>query len=542
MRRLPLVADTVRGHRWGIAAWIVGAAVAMSAIAAGFASEVARFPGGAREMAASLQGGVEAMRLLRWPAERLDTLGGYLTYHNVTLFALGLCVYAAVQGSHAIRGAEDGGSPALILAAGRSRRQLLAARVGGFALCLALICLGWGVGLTLAMAVGGDPNIGGSFVTALVCGLAAMPAYALGVLVTQLTPSPRAGTGLAALAVTGLYLLTNVWQEIGAVGVVRFVSPFHYLNQSRALVPGHGLDVIAALALVGLSLLLLALAAGAFTRRDYAAGLWTVPPKVSRRAPVQRRALNSMWTATLLRQRVGLLAWALSAATALALMAWLEPAVADMWDEFQYTQRILTVGAGQTVADVYLSYAGQFVVPIVTSYVIVQASGWVTDLRQGRTELLLSAPLTWPQLVGQRLLATLVGAAVITAAGLGGLSVAAATVGASLDPVGLLRLAADTLLLAASLAAVAALVVAWLRSGASVATLTLFVGASYLLGYLVPLFDWPDWLNRASIFGAYGNPYLEVPPAAGLIVLASMAMAGTGLAMAIARRTPKAAG
>jgi ABC-2 type transport system permease protein len=112
----PLVADTVRAHRWGIGGWIVGSAVAMYAIAAGFDAEVARFAGGAKAMAESMRPGVEAMRLLRWPADRLDTLGGYLTYHNVTLFVLFLTLYAAVQGAHAIRGAEPGGMPAEILA------------------------------------------------------------------------------------------------------------------------------------------------------------------------------------------------------------------------------------------------------------------------------------------------------------------------------------------------------------------------------------------------------------------------------------------
>jgi len=43
-------------------------------------------------MAASIQAGAQVMRLLRWPAERLDTLGGYLTYHNVMLFVLFLFV------------------------------------------------------------------------------------------------------------------------------------------------------------------------------------------------------------------------------------------------------------------------------------------------------------------------------------------------------------------------------------------------------------------------------------------------------------------
>jgi hypothetical protein len=119
--------------------------------------------------------------------------------------------------------------------------------------------------------------------------------------------------------------------------------------------------------------------------------------------------------------------------------------------------------------------------------------------------------------------------------------VTAIAVGAGLDVAGLVRLGADTLLLTAALAAVAALVAAWLRSSAAVAALAVFVAASYLLVYLVPLFAWPDWVNRTTIFGAYGNPYLDMPAASGLIVLSGLAVGGGVLAAFLAERSAKVA-
>lgn len=537
----PLVVDTVRAHRWGIVAWIGGGAVAMVAIAAGFRTEVARFGGGARAMADSMRPGVEAMRLLRWPADRLDTLGGYLTYHNVTLFVLFLTVYAAVQGAHAIRGAEAGGMPAEILATGRSRAGVVLDRAVGFAVTTGLISLGLGAGLAVAMVAGGQPDTSGALLTGLAAGLCAYAGYALGALVSQLTATAPAGTGVATLLLVGLYLLTNVWEKLGAGGAVRYLSPFYAFDQSRALVPGHGLHLPSSLLLVAAAVAMLTGTAWAYQRRDYATGLWAWPRGPARPGWVQRPALRHLWSATLLRQRTGLLTWALAAAAAMAMMAWLEPTVADMWDKFQYTQRLPSSGPGHTVADQYLALAGQFLAPIVTAYVLTQSAGWAADLRQGRVELLLSTPLSWPRLVAQRLLATLAGAAVITAAAVGALAAVAAAVGARVDPVGLARLAADTLLLAAALAAVAALAVAWLRNTAAVTALTVFVGTSYLLMYLVPLLAWPEWLNRATVFGAYGNPYLEVPAASGPLVLATLATGGAALAAVVAHRSPKAA-
>jgi ABC-2 type transport system permease protein len=538
----PLVVDTVRAHRWGIGSWILGGAVAMYAIAAGFDTEVSRFAGGARAMAQSMRPGVEAMRLLRWPADRLDTLGGYLTYHNVTLFVLFLTLYAAVRGSHAIRGAEPGGMPAQILAAGRSRGGVVLDRATGFAATLALIGLGLGAGLALAMLAGGQPDTGGALITGLAAALCAFAGYAVGALVSQLTPSSRAATGIAALAMTGLYLVTNVWERLGPFGLLRYLSPYYYFDFSRALVPGYGLHVPSLLLLLTGSLATLGAAAWAYRRRDDAAGLWRRRTRPARRAHrVERPALDRVWTATLLRQRLGLLTWSLGAAAGMALMAWMEPAVADMWDQFQYTRRLPGADPGHSVADLYLATAGQLIVAVVAAYVLTQASGWVADLRQGRVELLLSAPLSWPRLVWQRLLASLAGAVVITAAAVAALSLTALAVGADVDGPGLLRLAADTLLFAAALAGVAALVVAWLRSAAAVAVLAVFVGASYLLVYLVPLLAWPDWVNRVTVFGAYGNPYLATPPGSGLAVLAGMAVGGGLLTVAIARRSPKVA-
>jgi ABC-2 type transport system permease protein len=514
----------------------------MVAIAAGFAGEVARFAGGATAMADSMRPGVEAMQLLRWPAERLDTLGGYLTYHNVTLFTLALTVYAAVQGAHAVRAAEAKGVPAEILATGRSRPGVLLDRAAGLALALALISVGLGAGLAVAMAVGGEPDVGGSFITGFAVGLCAFTGYAVGVLVSQLTPSARAGTGIAALLLTCLYLLTNVADRIGPFAVLRFVSPFHYANLSRALVPGHGLHVASSLVLAAASVVLLGGAAWGYQRRDLGAGLWTRharPARPVRR--VQRPALRAVWSATLLRQRLGLLTWSAAAAAWLALMGWLEPTVADMWNEFQYTQRIFGAESGSSVADQYLAFAGQMILPIVAAYVVTQAAGWVNDLKQGRVELVLAAPVSWPRLVGQRVLATLAGVAAVTAAAIAGLTIAATTVGVGVDPIGLARLTAITVLFAAALAAVAALAVAWLRSGAAVSVLAAFLAASYLLVYLVPLFAWPEWVLRASVFGAYGNPYLEIPAWTGLAVLAALAVLGGLTATAVARRSPKVA-
>jgi ABC-2 type transport system permease protein len=535
-----LIADTVQMRWRGAVIWVLGGSAAMYFMALALRSEMARFEGGREGLAASVQAGAEAMRLLRWPAERLDTLGGYLTYHNLTLFAYFLSLYAVVQASRAIRGAETSQALEPVLATGRTRAGVLLARATGFALVLLAISIGLGLGIAVAMAAGGEPNLAGSLLTSLAMGVCAFVAYALGAAISQLIGTARSAAGVGAFIVTVLYLLTNVWDRIGSVGVIRFVSPFYYFGQSRALVPGHGFGVLAVAVSLGMAVALLAVAAWAFERRDVGAPLWVRRARhVAPTTRVQRPALRALWSATVVRERTSLLVWCASVAVWMGLMAWLEPNVIDVWNKFDFARNLTAIDPRFSPSDHYLSFAAEILAPIVAALVVTRAAGWVADLQQGRVEIVLSAPLSWAGLVGQRLAALLAEAAVVVTGGITGLVIGALVVGADLYGLGLVRLAAMIYLLAAGLGALAALLVAWLRTTVAVTTLSVCLGASYLFVLLVQLFGWPDWLTRVSIFGAVGHPYLQGPPVEGLVFLSALAVVGTTLAAVMAQRSAK---
>ena len=91
------------------------------------------------------------------------------------------------------------------------------------------------------------------------------------------------------------------------------------------------------------------------------------------------------------------------------------------------------------------------------------------------------------------------------------------------------------------LGGVAAVVVEWLRSEAAVMVLAIVVGASYPLALLVQLLFWPEWIVRATIFGAMGHPYLGLPPAGEIVFLAGLLVLGGAAAAVIAERSPKIA-
>ena len=517
----------------------------MFAMALAIDAEMKDFPGGPDALADSVGPSAEAMRILRWPAERLDTLGGYLTYHNVILLNLALAVYGAVQGAHAVRGGEERHVVEELLATGVSRTGLVRDRALGFVGTVLVITMGLGVATAAGLALAGAPDLPGVVVTVGTSGLVTVVGFALGLAVSQLLAGSRAAAGVAAAVLVALYVVTNLEGELGPVAALRWLSPFHYANQSRAMVPGHGLDLVATAVLVGMALGLLWLGAAAFQRRDYAAALWARRPAGEPAEQPDRRLptalLGSVWTAALRRGALGLLTWAAGAAVLTGTFAGLQPSVMEVWTGLDYLVALVGGGTGLSVQNMYWAFVGEMIAPLIAAFVIVQASGWVGDLTQGRVEMLLAGPVSWSRLVVERLIALVLGVLAITTVAVSTLVLGGQAVGGSLDLVGLGRLTVTCALFGAALGGLAALAVAWVRGPAAVTLLATVVVASYLLTLMVALFDWPDWLNRLSVFWAFGHPYLEWPPSSALIVLLLAALGGTALAARVAERTPKVA-
>ena len=260
------------------------------------------------------------MRPIRWPAEHLDTLGGYLTYHNIQILAYFLAVYGVVQGARAIRGAEERHSLEVILATGWSRTSVLRDRALGFLASLAVITFGIALGVAWSMAAGGEPNLAGSFVTITATGLVALVAYALGPAPLPADPyRPCGGRDRRP----GDHGALRGHQRVGGPRTARH-RPVHLALPLRQQLPragarartGHLLDgcprgpshsALARTRRPGLP------APGLRTRRS---GRGRPPGRRSRRATSGSSAGGgaSVWRVTLFRGRVGLLAWTVATA------------------------------------------------------------------------------------------------------------------------------------------------------------------------------------------------------------------------------------
>lgn len=539
---MSLVRDTVREHLFGMLAWAIGGAAAMLFMGMALHQEMLDFPGGPQALALTVSAPAEAMRVLRWPAEHLETLGGYLTYHNVMLFSGFLALYGALQGAKLVRGPEERRSLESVLATGWSRTAVLRDRSLGFVIVLAVASLGIAVGTAWALAAGDAADAVGSLITLTSVALGAFVAFALGLLLSQVTRSARSAGGIAAMVLATMYLANNAVDPEDAFGWIRFATPFHWVNQSRALVPGEGADAGAMVVLAVTGLALLCLAAAAFQHRDYGSAVWSRRQAASS-AP-RRRIIRShlkprtLWVASLQEHWLGTLGWVLSGAAFAALMMFLQPAAMDVFEQFSYYLAMVG-GAGSSPEAMYATFATDIAAPIVVAYVIAQAAGWVADVEQGRVEAVLAAPVSWTRLVGERLLSVGVGVAVITAAYVGTIWVGSLLAGADVSLAGLGRVAAMCLLLAWAVGGLAMLAVVLLRSMLAVTVLAVYVGFAYLLTWMIPMFGWPAWTERFSIFAAFGHPYGEWPGTGSILLLLGFAVAGSLAGAVVAARTPQ---
>lgn len=537
-----LVLATLREHWIGMLTWIVGGAAAMLFMGLALNQEMADFPGGAQALAASVTPAAEAMRILRWPAEHLETLGGYLTFHNVMLFSGFLALYAALQGARLIRAPEERHTLEQVLATGWSRGAYLRDRVLALILVLILISVGLALGTAWALALANSPDLSGSLITFASVGLGALVALSLGLLISQVTRSARSAGGVVAAVLVVMYLVNNALDTEASLGWLALLTPFHWVNQSRALVPGYGLDIRAIAVLTGTALLLTGLAAVAFRRRDYGAALWNRRPLVVHQTGTNSRVqhwwLRTTWLASIREHRIALVSWSAGSAGFAALMMALQPAAMEVFQQFSYYLE-MAGGDGISPEAMYITFATDVLAPIVSAYVITQAAGWIAEFQQSRIELILSAPVSSTRLNLERLLAVTIGVVLVLLASLLTITVGSILIGGETSITGIGRVAAVSVLLALAVTAVALLLVTVLRSMLAVTLLAAYLAAAYLLTWMIPMFGWPKWTERLSIFVAFGHPYREWPDVAGLVLLAAITLVATMSSILVARRIPK---
>lgn len=500
---------------------------------------IARFPGGAEVLAQSIYPTIEGMRIIRWPADRLDTLGGYLAYHNVVLFNFFLAIFAGVQGARLFRHMEEKKTAEIYLATGMSRRRIASLRSIAYFISQMAISLSLGLGTAFAMAASNATNTSGSIITLLAGGICIFPFFGLGLIISQFTHSARTAAGITSVFVTVIYVVDNISGKFGWLEWFTYLSPFHYANLSRPLIPGFETDYFSWISMLTVGLLLIYIANNLVERRDIEAVSLSRSNTVKKRVHERRFVPKTIVGDILWRQRYGLAAWVITTTAFIAVFVAMMSGVIDIWRQFSFLEQFTSSGLGSSPEEQYLALVFEILPPFIAAFIIFQSAKWTTDLVEGRVQLFLTLPLSWSGLIIRRVAATIFGSELLVI-----FSVSAAIVGGNLQGVsvsteGIFRVVAMLTLFILAFTSLSALLVALLRGRNATQIVSIYVGAAWLVGFMAPYLNWPHWIVRLSIFDAFGHPYVDFPSSTSFLIIMVLIVPGMIAALEIAERSPK---
>jgi ABC-2 type transport system permease protein len=503
------------------------------------AAELRDYPGGPQALAQTIYPTIEGMRIIRWPADRLDTLGGYLAYHNIVLFNFFLGIFAAVQGARLIRYLEETKGIEFYLATGVSRAQIIILRSTAYLTSQIIISAALGVATAFALAASDEANTKGSMITLLAGGICIFPFFGLGLLISQFVRSARTAAGATSMITTIIYVIDNISGKYDWLNWFKYLSPFHYANLSRPVIPGFGANYSSWLAMLFVGVALIAATILIMQKRDV--GAIAIEREVTKKSDqkkfefVPRTVVGDL----LWRQRIGLLAWVITTSAFIGVFIAMMSGVIEVWRQFSFLEQFTALGFGDTPEKQYLAMVYEVLPPFLAAFVISQSAKWTSDLNQGRVQLLLSAPFSWSGLIVRRVFATFIGSELII-----GFSISTALVGSKLQkvevyPTAVFRVFVMSSIFAIAFASLNALMVAILQGRNATQIISIYVGAAWLIGFMAPYLNWPNWVVRFSIFDAFGHPFVEWPSSLNLILISIMAIPGLIAAMLVAERSAK---
>jgi ABC-2 type transport system permease protein len=537
--QLSVVLSALREKRGTIIAWALGGAMAMYFEAFAIAAELKDFPGGPQALAQSVYPTIEGMRIIRWPADRLDTLGGYLAYHNVVLFNFFLGIFAGIQGARLFRHLEEKKRIEIYLATGVSRANLVLLRSVAYLISQITISLSLGLGTAIAMAASNESNVYGSITTLLAGGICIFPFFGLGLLVSQFTTTARSAAGIVAVLVTFIYVVDNISGKYSWISWFKFVSPFYYANQSRPMIPGFGSEFLSWAFMMLIGTLFIAISINIIERRDISSTFATNFGRFKAKEIMNKHIPKSLIGDILWRQRYGLLAWIIATSAFVGVFIAMMSGIIDIWRQFSFLEQFTSNGFGSTPEEQYLAMVFEVLPPFLAAFIIFQSSKWTVDLLEGRVQLFLSTPMSWMGLIARRAIATLVGAILIVTFSVLVILIGSRFQSALINLGGVIRVIVMLMLFILAFISLCSILVGLLHGKNATQIVSLYVGAAWLVGFMAPYLKWSEWFVRLSIFDAFGHPYVDWPTWNGFLLIALMIIPGFIGTFLIAERSAK---
>jgi len=450
----------------------------------------------------------------------MQTPEGYITFRYLeTILPLLLSFWPILAGARLVRGEEERGTMDVLLATPRPRIRLILEKAGALFLALILIAVLLALG-----TVAGEARLGGhvDVIRALLSGLnVSLLAFFFGMvalLISQLTTNRRAAASWAS----GLLLLAVLLDITGreASGSwVQYLSPFYYYNLNRPLIPSFHDQPLAALLLVGLSVLCAVLSLILFTRRDIGrpAFSWQRKQAFGNHQGMRSlsRAERSVSTRavslhTLFAQGWSSFWWLLGIVAFCVYILLLTPSIQkpfyNIVQQTPWLAQLFFDTPTSTNAALLGTIIFSFMPALVVIFALILALSWSADLENGRLELIFSTPYSRPRVQLESLGANIL--VVVLAPVLTWLAI---TIGAQLANLNVNQgrvLAASFSMLPLALITIGAVyaLAGRLRYRAVLGILTAYLALSFLEETLEGAIQMPSWVMSLSIFHLYGNP------------------------------------
>lgn len=544
-RRRSLFPWALRSHRTGMVAWGLGLAASIAATGPAYVATAKAAGQTVAQLGTAAQGLASSLAFLTGPLDRLDTVSGYVSYKIFPTATIMLAIYGALMGAQMLRGAEAKGWFDLWFAAGRTRAQITRDRIAAFLVTLVVITVCVYIGTVLDGVASQESMVSTGLGQCLAVALVAVFSFSLSFALSQFFVAPRTASALTSGYLVAAYFIANIYNSIGPLYFLHWLSPFYWYMQMRTLVPGKSFDILAMLVLVLGSAVTLGVGAIlALTRDANAVSI----PGIERTRPADHRFRPSrmwrrnLWMNWITEQPIAVVAWCFGVGAFTLVMASIVPAALKVYTQAGGNLRkLIETAGGATTPGAVLALLMTFAALLVAGFVVFQVARWASDATQQRNDAIFTQPVSMLRFVSARMTTIVLLTAAVAATSVAGTWIGALMGGYEVKVNGLARVLGDTVLFGFAVGGLGLLLVTIFRSGLATGVLGGLLILSYFLDVLKALFGWPEWVLHASVFNAFSAPgsnapYLASPAWGDVLFLLLLGILGAGLSWEILRR------
>jgi ABC-2 type transport system permease protein len=516
---------TLRDSR--LAALVVSALLGVMTLAGGITMSTTYGTPEARLELAAMSGDMPPMlRGMYGDPVRVDTLGGFISWHYGAYFALLAGLWSILSLSSTLAGEARRGSLDFAVATPRSKRSIAIEKLAGHAAALGvamivLAILAWVTGAVASVLPGDSISPAAAISLAIGLGIRALIAGSVAFALAPLF-GRGAAAGVAGALMVGGYVVNSYRTVVPAFDTLRAGTWFSWTADHVPLAgqsdwAGVGFTAVACAILLGIGV-------EAFARRDVGVTISVPAPGLPRallgvHGPVGRSFGDLLPAALAWGIGLGVYGVLMAAASRSLLDALASsPAMAEIF-------RNLIPGIDITTAAGFLQLAfadlGFVLIGLATTTFVAARSA---DESAGRLELQLTTPLTRARWAVASGAAVWVAIALVTVLLAVAVAIGVSSVGQ--DPV---TPAMGTLVLAVYGAALAGIGVAvagiFGASYATPAVLAVTIG-TFLVDLLAPVLRLPDWVGQLALTAHLGEPMVGAWDSGGIIACVALAIGG----------------